>query len=159
MPAVDRQPTGRALAAGALVGAASGLRSQMGLAVLARRVDPKNLPSFLRSERARRFLLVAASGELVADKLPFTPSRLDPPGLGARLLLGGVAGALVAADADRGTRILVAAVSAATAAAAAKVGHDLRAKLDERLPDLVVAPIEDAVAVGLAAAGTRLALG
>jgi uncharacterized membrane protein len=150
------RPAGRTLVAGALVGAASGLRSQMGLAVLAQRADPTQLPGFLRSSRARRLLLVAASGELVADKLPFAPSRLDPPGLAARLLLGGVAAAIVVTDGGRAVRIAAAALGAAAAAAAAKVGHDVRARLDERLPDLVVAPVEDAVAVALAAAGAQL---
>ena len=35
--------------------------------------------------------------ELVADKLPQTPSRTAPPGLIARILMGGLTGACVAA--------------------------------------------------------------
>jgi uncharacterized membrane protein len=39
--------------------------------------------------------------ELVADKLPRTPSRTAPPGLIARIVLGGLTGACVAAGAER----------------------------------------------------------
>jgi len=35
--------------------------------------------------------------ELVADKLPQTPSRTSPPGLIARIVMGGLAGACVSA--------------------------------------------------------------
>ncbi len=41
------------------------------------------------------FTLLAV-GELIADKLTSTPSRLKPPGLIARILLGGLSGACVA---------------------------------------------------------------
>jgi uncharacterized membrane protein len=152
------RPAGPTLAASALVGAASGLRSQIGLAVVVRRVDPADRPSLLRSARTQRLVLAAASGELVVDKLPQAPSRLEPPGLAARLVLGGTAAALLA-NRDGESRVLAAVVGAVSAAAAAKLGHDLRAKLDQRLPDLAVALVEDAVALALAVGGARLATG
>jgi uncharacterized membrane protein len=155
-PAFGR-PAGRTLAAGALVGAASGLRSQMGVAVAVRRLTPTELPTFLRSAAARRAAIFAASSELVVDKLPQAPSRLAPPGLTARLVLGGAAGALLAIDSGWEGRLLAAVAGAAAAAVAAKLGHDLRAKIDQRLPDLAVAPIEDAVSLALAVGATRLA--
>jgi uncharacterized membrane protein len=40
--------------------------------------------------------------ELVADKLPKTPSRTSPPGLIARILLGGLTGACVAVSGAQG---------------------------------------------------------
>src|ERR1700741_3923848 len=40
--------------------------------------------------------------ELVADKLPQTPSRTAPPGLIARIVMGGLAGACVAAGGAQG---------------------------------------------------------
>jgi uncharacterized membrane protein len=42
------------------------------------------------------FTLLAAL-ELVADKLPQTPNRTSPPGLMARIVMGGLTGACVAA--------------------------------------------------------------
>jgi uncharacterized membrane protein len=42
------------------------------------------------------FTLLAIA-ELVADKLPKTPSRTSPPGLIARIVTGGLTGACVAA--------------------------------------------------------------
>jgi len=47
------------------------------------------------------FTLLAV-GELVADKLPGTPSRTAPPGLIARIVMGGMAGACVAAGGSQG---------------------------------------------------------
>ena len=40
--------------------------------------------------------------ELVADKLPKTPSRTSPPGLIARIVMGGLTGACVAAGEAQG---------------------------------------------------------
>ncbi|TMA09577.1 MAG: DUF4126 family protein, partial [Deltaproteobacteria bacterium] len=40
--------------------------------------------------------------EVVADKLPKTPSRTSPPGLIARILMGGLTGACVAVAAAQG---------------------------------------------------------
>ena len=43
---------------------------------------------------------VLALGELVADKLPKTPNRIAPGPLGARVILGGLAGAISATAMD-----------------------------------------------------------
>jgi uncharacterized membrane protein len=63
-----------------LLGGASGLRSQLGVAVVVARSGPF-LPSMFREPWIRRLLLAAAAGELVVDKLPGTPSRLAPQGI------------------------------------------------------------------------------
>ena len=47
-------------------------------------------------------LTLLAVGELVADKLPRTPSRTAPPGLIARIVMGGLTGACVAAGGAQG---------------------------------------------------------
>ena len=62
-----------------------------------------------------------ALGELVADKLPTTPSRLGAPALGGRVLLGGTS---AAADARRDGHdpVLPALVGAAVAVGAAVLG-------------------------------------
>jgi uncharacterized membrane protein len=96
--------------------------------------------------------VAAAAGELVVDKLPNTPSRLEPPGLIGRLVLGALAAGLFART-RKAPWLPAAAIGASTAAVAAKVGHDVRARLDQHAPDTAIAVAEDAVALGLAAAG------
>ena len=60
------------------------MRSTVALAALIlRRSD--GLPAALRHPAARWIAATADGAELVADKLPGTPSRLDPPGLIGRL--------------------------------------------------------------------------
>lgn len=144
----------RGIVASMLLGAASGLRSQLGVAAVVARAD-SSLPQILRRPLTRRLLMVAAAGELIADKLPATPSRLAPPGIASRLLLGALAAGLFA-ETQRAPWRPAAAIGATSAALAAKLGHDLRARLARHAPDPAVAVVEDAVAVGLAAAGVSL---
>jgi uncharacterized membrane protein len=123
-----------------LLGTASGLRSFSGPAALAAR---GHFPVLLR-----RGAIVAAAGELVADKLPTTPSRTEPGPLVVRVALGAFAGARSGGARGAGT-------AAAAAAVATFAGHRARQALSRRLswPDARVALIEDAVAYSLAAAG------
>jgi uncharacterized membrane protein len=137
----------------ALVGAASGLRSQIGAGavVLAGRED---LPPALRSRKVRTAFALAVLGEIVTDKLPIAGSRLAPGPLAARVVLGGAAAGAMAwrRRADVLPAVLVAG---AAALVAAKVGHDARAAAAKRAPDLVVALAEDALAVSLALTAVR----
>ena len=133
------------------LGAASGARSQLGVATVVARSDP-SLPPIFRQPWTRRLLVAAAAGELVADKLPTTPSRLEPPGIAGRLALGALAAGLFA-QTRKAPWLAAAAIGASSAAVSAKVGHDVRARLAQRAPDPAVAVVEDALAVGLAAAG------
>jgi uncharacterized membrane protein len=144
----------RTLSSSFLVGSATGLRSQMGLAAVVVRTNKAGLPSWLRSSAAARSVTVAAGAELVADKLPGTPSRLQPAGLAGRLVLGGLAAGLLA-HAERGPVVPAAALGSAAALLAAKVGHDVRARAARTVPDPVVAVAEDGVAIALAVVGTR----
>jgi uncharacterized membrane protein len=123
----------------------------MGMAVIAVRSDP-SLPPILRQPWTRRVLVAAAAGELIADKLPNTPSRLEPAGIVGRLVLGALAASLYA-QTRRAPWPPAAAIGAASAIAAAKIGHDLRAQLATRVPDPAVAVVEDTVALGLATEG------
>lgn len=87
--------------AGAL-GAATGLRSTVALAALVvRRND--GLPAALGHPAAQVAAAVACAGELVADKLPATPSRLSPRGLATRLIAASLAAAVLARG-GRGAR-------------------------------------------------------
>jgi uncharacterized membrane protein len=135
------------------LGAATGLRSQMGVTTVAVRSDP-SLPSMFRQPWTKGLLVAAAAAELVVDKLPTTPSRLEPPGLGARLALGALAAGLFA-HTRKAPWLPSAAVGALSAAVAAKAGHDIRAQLARRAPDPAIAVVEDALALGLAAAAYR----
>ncbi|HEX4245844.1 MAG TPA: hypothetical protein VHY77_09770 [Acidimicrobiales bacterium] len=137
-----------------LVGAASGLRSQMGVAAVVLRAEKDGLPPVLRTTAAARTVVAAAAGELVVDKSPRAVSRLRPGPLAARIVLGAIAGGLLAAT-KKGPVVPAAAVASAAAVLAAKVGHDLRARAARSVPDRAVAVVEDGVALGLAAAGTR----
>lgn len=143
--------TWRRMAAGSvLLGAATGLRSQIGVATLVVRGDP-NLPAALRSAWAPRVAVAAAGGELVSDKLPSTPSRLAPPGLIARLAFGALAAGLHARTRG-GAVVPAAALGASAAVVAARLGHDIRAGFSKRAP-AIAATVEDELALGLAIAG------
>jgi uncharacterized membrane protein len=137
--------------ASVFLGAASGLRGQLGVAAVVVRSDP-SLPPIFRQPWTKRLLVAAAAGELVADKLPTTPSRLAPPGLAGRLAMGALAASLFA-QTRHAPWPPAAAVGASSAAIAAKLGHDVRAQLAQHAPDPAVAVVEDALALGLAAAG------
>jgi uncharacterized membrane protein len=148
----NASPTWRHAAVGSvLLGAASGARGQLGVATVVARSDP-SLPGIFRQPWTRRLLVAAAAGELVVDKLPNTPSRLEPAGLAGRLVLGATAAGLFART-RRAPWLPAAAIGASSAIVAAKIGHDVRARLDQHAPDAAVAVVEDALAFGLAVAG------
>jgi uncharacterized membrane protein len=152
LPARPATPASSMLEHAAVLGAATGMRSTVALAALIfRRSD--GLPAVLRHPAARRIAATADGAELVVDKLPRTPSRLDPTGLTGRLISASLAAAVLARSGHRGPipSMLTASVAAL---AAAKICHDARAALARRLPDPVVAVAEDALAIGLAAIGS-----
>ncbi|WP_259310845.1 hypothetical protein [Capillimicrobium parvum] len=137
--------------ASALLGAATGLRSQLGVASVMVLEEP-GLPRVFRHRWNRRLTVAAAAGELVADKLASTPSRLEPPAFTSRLVLGALAAALHARTRNA-PWVHAAAIGAGVAAVSARLGHDVRAGFDKHVPDPVVAVAEDGVAIGLAVAG------
>jgi uncharacterized membrane protein len=88
-------------------------------------------------------------GELVADKLPRTPSRTQPGPFIGRILTGGLSGAGLATGA--GLSLLAGIVAGALGAVAGTLGgYRARTGLVRALgcPDYVVALVEDVVAVG-----------
>jgi uncharacterized membrane protein len=128
----------------ALLGAVSGMRSATPLAVLAAR------GRFGDSKVLRGAAIFAAAGELVGDKLPQTPSRIEPRALVVRVATGAAAGGVVGGAAGAGVGGLAAAGSSFAL-------YHLRARLGARLPlpDAVLGGTEDVLAVGLAVAATR----
>src|SRR5262245_58438813 len=87
------------------IGFVAGLRSLTAPAVVAwvahlGRLDLNGSPlRFMGSAVAVAVFTLGALGELVADQLPKTPARTTPLPLTARILMGGLAGACVAAAA------------------------------------------------------------
>jgi uncharacterized membrane protein len=86
--------------------------------------------------------------ELVADKLPRTPSRTSPPGLIARIVTGALTGACVAASGGQGIPV-GALLGAAGGVVGCFGGYQARTRLVKALgvPDIYVALLEDLVAV------------
>jgi uncharacterized membrane protein len=92
---------------------------------------------------------LAALVELVADKLPKTPSRTAPPGLIARIVMGGLTGACVASAGGEGF-IAGSLLGVVGGVVGCFGGYQVRTRLVKALgtPDYVVAVIEDLVAIG-----------
>ena len=86
-----------------LIGVVAGLRAMTAPAVVSwaaclgwLHLENTSL-AFLRYTASPYILSALAIGELVADKLPKTPSRKAPPGFAARLVTGALCGAALAA--------------------------------------------------------------
>jgi uncharacterized membrane protein len=145
------------------LGVVTGMRSQLAAALLAWRQTRGDLPEpvegpagLLRRPQAVGTLMLAAAGELVADKLPQTPSRLDAGPFLGRLSLGATAGAGIAAAYGR-SRLVGGALGLAGAALGSWAGARYRAVLAERsdAPDAVWAAAEDVAAITLGVIATR----
>ena len=91
---------------------------------------------------------VLAVVELVADKLPQTPSRTAPPGLIARIVMGGLTGACIAASGAQGI-FLGALLGAVGGVAGCFLGYQARTGLVKALDmrDIYIALVEDLVAI------------
>jgi uncharacterized membrane protein len=137
------------------IGVVAGLRSLTAPAVLAWAAHKNwlNLQStplaFMGSITALVIFVVLAIGELIADQLPNTPSRTKPPGLIARIILGGLSGAAVAAAGTQSLGI-GGILGAAGGIVGAFGGYQVRTRLVRALkvPDFVIACLEDAIAIG-----------
>lgn len=93
---------------------------------------------------------VLAVGELIGDKLPQTPNRTSPPALLARIVFGGLVGAICATSLH-GSLIEGALLGSISAIAGAFLGFHLRQYLvkERQFADLPVALAEDAIAIGI----------
>jgi uncharacterized membrane protein len=145
--------------AGAL-GFVAGLRSMTPLACLAfvarhghRTRGPllrRHWPRWLTDRRVGRLLDLSAAGELVMDKMPVVPPRIERGPLIGRAVLGGLAGGIVAGS-SRASVPVGALLGAAGAVAGSYGGYYARAGIKQAtgLPDLPVALGEDAIALTL----------
>jgi uncharacterized membrane protein len=144
-----------------LLGVVAGLRSQFPAAALAARgLEPASRPlALIATAGGRRAAYLAAVGEIVVDKLPITPDRVETRGLVARVGSGAIAGAVLAsATGARGARLVLPVLAGAGGGYLGSWGGFAgRRALVARtgLPDPVVAAVEDAVAIGLAAVAVR----
>jgi uncharacterized membrane protein len=137
-----------------LIGVISGLRSLTAPVIVAwaaRRnwLSLLNTPLFfMASTPAVVLFTVLAVAELVADKLPTTPSRIEGPGLIARVVLGSLSGAALALS---GRQSIAAGIVLGGLGGfiGAFAGYEIRRRLVQALkvPDLVIAILEDAVAI------------
>jgi len=98
------------------------------------------------SARASRTIAELAISELIADKLPFTPNRLNAGPLASRIASGAICGAAVCAV----KRPLAAGalLGGLGAIAGALAGHHVRKSLSRDMPDFATGLLEDALAVG-----------
>ena len=138
-----------------LAGLAAGMRSMTPLGVLASEHDDRSIHGcwkhwpVLRSGTGRKILQLAWLGELVGDKLPTTPSRLNPGSLGGRMVLGGLAGLAVGTEGKgRQPGFTAALLGIIGAVAGSYGGYHARTFLTQKtgLPDLPGALMEDATA-------------
>jgi uncharacterized membrane protein len=88
-----------------------------------------------------------AVSELIADKLPFTPSRLKAAPLAARIVSGAVCGATIYGVVKRPVKE-GAVLGGLGAIAGAFAGYHTRKRLRRNMPDLGAALLEDALAIG-----------
>jgi uncharacterized membrane protein len=138
-----------------LIGAVTGLRSMTAPAVVAWAAHQNWLNlhgtplAFMGSTATVVIFSLMAVAELVADKLPSTPSRLKPTGLIARVILGALSGAAVAL-AGAQSIVIGAILGAVGGIAGASAGYHIRTGLVQALkvPDLYIALLEDVVAIG-----------
>ena len=87
---------------------------------------------------------LSGAGEVVVDKLPMTPSRLEPQALGGRIVVGaGSAGSL--AHREHAPVWVPLALGAAGAAAGSYAGAAWRRWAARRVPDWQAAVAEDVV--------------
>jgi uncharacterized membrane protein len=138
-----------------LIGVIAGLRALTAPAVVAwaahlNWINLHNTPlAFMGSTAAVAFFTLLATVELVADQLPSTPSRTKPAGLIPRILFGGLTGAGLAL-AGAQSFALGALLGVAGGIGGAFAGYQVRTGLVKALkvPDFVIACLEDAVAIG-----------
>jgi uncharacterized membrane protein len=137
-----------------LIGVIAGLRSLTAPAVVswAARLGWLHLENtglaFLGCVASPYILSVLAIAELIADKLPKTPSRKSPAGFAARLVTGALCGAAFGTAGQSLTLGLVAGVIGSIAGTLG--GYEFRVRLVKAIGgnDLPIALLEDVIAIG-----------
>ena len=131
----------------------AGLRPMTAYAIIALAlgrgwIRPSNSPlARIVSASALKRIAELAASELIADKLPFTPSRLHAAPLASRAVSGAICGATIHNGRIRilATGALVGGLAAITAAF---IAYHTRRKLSLHLPGFAVGVLEDGLALG-----------
>lgn len=139
----------------AALGAVAGIRSMAGPAAVGELSNAGLISGegsaigWLNHEAVGKVLRVLATGESLADKLPFLPARTEAGPLAARAITGCISGAAVCAAAKRPWWI-GALIGAGAAIGASFGATKLRqwATKEHDIPDRVIGVIEDAVVAG-----------
>jgi uncharacterized membrane protein len=112
-------------------------------------IDLTNTPLAFAGYAATVWIVsLLAIGELIADKLPRTPSRKALPGFVARLVTGTLSGYALLLGIGQ-SAVIGAAVGCAGAIVGTLGGYEARTGLVKslRVPDFVIALVEDAIAI------------
>lgn len=137
-----------------LIGVVAGLRSMTAPAVVSwgARLGWLHLENtwlaFLGFAATPYILSVLAIGELIADKLPKTPSRKAPLGFTGRIITGAVSGAALGASGGGWMGGLVAGLLGSIVGTLG--GYEFRVRLVKATggKDLPIALLEDVIAIG-----------
>lgn len=145
----DQSENLRAMLPVVALGIVGGMRSQLPYALLSATTHPSD-PALLRHTSVRKMLVLGSAFELVVDKLPFVPSRLNRASLIGRAVFGLTAGAWFA-HRRKQSRLSGAVTGCAGAIAGSFAGYHGRYQLGQvtGLPDPVWALVEDGVAIAL----------
>ena len=156
-----------------VLGAVSGARSMTAIATVARArahtaaANDAVFPSQSLGPRVVRKvgrvvdskLATAATGfallEMMADKAPNIPNRVDPGPMFGRVAAGAVVGGAIAQMTGSDRRLL-AACGAVAAFAGAHLSFRFRRALGESIPPFFAGLVEDAAVIGVARLGGRL---
>jgi uncharacterized membrane protein len=135
------------------IGVVAGLRAFAAPAILTwaakrRWIRLGNSPfATIISAKASKRITHLAVSELIADKLPFTPSRLKAGPLASRVVSGAVCGATIYGVVKR-PLMEGAILGGVGAIAGAFAGYYGRKRFSRDKPNLGIAVLEDAVAIG-----------
>jgi len=138
------------------IGAAAGLRPMTALALIAwalkrGSIRPGRSPFVgIVSASASKRLAELAISELIADKLPFTQSRLNAAPLASRVVSGAICGAAIHGTLKQPVSE-GAVLGGLGAIAAAITAYYVRQRLNREMSDFAIALVEDALAVGVGA--------
>jgi uncharacterized membrane protein len=137
-----------------LIGVIAGLRAMTAPAVVAWGAYVRGILAHtpfhsMGTLTAAIIFTVLAVGESITDQLPSTPSRLKPPGLIARVITGGLSGSCLAAAGGQSIPF-GAVLGVVGGVAGAFLGYGVRTHLTkgQKIPDLPIALLEDAIAIG-----------
>ena len=148
------------------LGALAGMRSTVATAVASqilmdnpsKKVEQSGL-AFMQSARNNSVLKVMVIGELIMDKMPFTPDRINPLAATGRCLSGAIAGASIYKT--NGEKTVRGAILGAVAAFAATFASFYLRKAIVKatgIYDPIIGAVEDVVVIGAGIAFAELAL-